>query len=90
MQVPHSLTVSAQLKNLSIRLIQDVYGDTVGPVSVPYGLIPTYTFIPKPGYKLDQVLMDTLPVAITPLLQYTFPAPVTIDHTIQAFFKPLP
>jgi Immunoglobulin domain/Immunoglobulin I-set domain len=90
MQVPRSLTVSAQLKNLTIHLIQDVYGDTVGPVSVPYGLIPTYTFIPKPGYKLDQVLIDTVPVAITPLLQYTFPAPVTIDHTIQPFFKPLP
>ena len=90
MQVPRSLTITAQLMNLTITLSTDGNGSIQGPGSVAYGQIPSYTFTPKAGYKLDQVLVDTVPVVVSPSLQYTFPAPVTTAHTIQAFFKPLP
>ena len=90
MQVPHSLTVSAQLRTMSVLLSTDGNGSIGGPALVAYGQIPSYTFIPNSGYRLDQVLVDGVPVVITLSLQYTFPAPLTADHTIQALFKPLP
>ena len=90
MHLARSLTVTAQLRTLVIPLTTDGNGSIGGPTSVAYGQIPTYTFLPNSGYRLDQVLVDLVPVAITLSLQYTFPAPVTAAHSIQAFFKPLP
>ncbi len=55
-----------------------------GPVSVNYGTGRSFTVAPDPGFHLDSLLVDGVPVDSTS--GFTFGS-VTADHTISAFFS---
>jgi hypothetical protein len=57
--------------------------DPSGPVSVDHGSDLGFALTPDPGYHLDSLLVDGLPV--TPATSYTI-SNVTADHTVHAAF----
>lgn len=92
MMTPHTLTATASVMTYSMtKLVLSAAGSGTisGPDAVPFGQIPTFTFIPAAGYTLFQVLVDDVPVVLQQNA-YTFPSPVAAAHTIKAFFTYLP
>jgi hypothetical protein len=95
MDGPHSLAVNASVILLPINYIMSAGGTILpaapgGVLNVPYGQMPTFTFVPDAGYGLLQLWVDGVQVALPAGSTYVFPAPITAAHAIQAIFAPLP
>jgi hypothetical protein len=58
------------------------------PQTVNYGATPTFTFTPSPGFHVETVFVNGIPLPPTTPTTYTFPA-VTTNQTISASFAPI-
>jgi uncharacterized RmlC-like cupin family protein len=91
----HHLAITASVIQIPITYIVSAGGTilpsaTGGILNVPYGQIPTFTFVPDPGYGLVQLWVDNVQVPLPSGTTYSLPAPVTTPHTLQAIFALLP